>query len=125
VVGGGDTAVSEALTLRRLCRRVTLVVRRSNLSASLPMQTKFWQSGIDIIRDAEVTDVIGIQLRNVLTGDFRVLNVAALFVAIGRVPRLMCLTVTAADAQKICFTRGYMFFKFRNIVSTVLEPIPS
>jgi thioredoxin reductase (NADPH) len=92
VVGGGDTAVSEALTLRRLCGHVTLITRGSNLTASLPMQTKFWQSGIDIVRDAEVTDVIGedfvtgIQIRNVLTGGFRVINVAALFVAIGRIP---------------------------------------
>jgi thioredoxin reductase (NADPH) len=92
VVGGGDTAIEEAVYLSRMCRTVKLIHRRAELRASKPMQEKLRKSNVTVIWDAVVNEVIGedfvtgVQLKNVNTGELSNLEIRALFVAIGHRP---------------------------------------
>ncbi len=93
VVGGGDTAVEEALFLTRFATRVTLVHRRDELRASKIMAERArkndkiefaWNSVVDEVLGDEF--VAGVRLRDVHSGETRELPVEALFVAIGHTP---------------------------------------
>ena len=93
VVGGGDTAVEEALFLTRFASKVTLIHRRDELRASKIMQDRaFKNEKIELLWDSEVaevlgdTDVTGLRIRNRKSGEESELAVGALFVAIGHVP---------------------------------------
>jgi thioredoxin reductase (NADPH) len=93
VIGGGDTAMEEALFLTRFATEVTLVHRRGELRASKLMQDralahdkiKFaWHSEVDeILGDKFVT---GLRLRDVRDGSMREIDLEAVFVAIGHQP---------------------------------------
>ena len=94
VVGGGDTAVEEALFLTRFASRVTVIHRRDELRASKIMQERaFKNEKIRFLWDSEVVEVLGdngvegVRVRNRLTGEQSVLPVGALFIAIGHEPR--------------------------------------
>lgn len=93
VVGGGDTAMEEALFLAGLAGSVTVVHRRDQLRASKIMQERaFKHPKINFIWDTIVVDVIGDQkvegvvLENVKTGERTEFQCDALFVAIGHRP---------------------------------------
>lgn len=93
IVGGGDTAMEEALFLTRFATKVYVIHRRDTLRASKIMQERAMASDkIEFIWNTEVTDVIGetaverIEIRNRDTGETRDLPVGALFVAIGHKP---------------------------------------
>ena len=95
VVGGGDTAMEEALFLTRFASQVTVVHRRDKLRASKIMQDKAfanpkiafaWNSIVEEIADAARGEVTGIVLRNTETGERRELAVDGVFVAIGHSP---------------------------------------
>jgi thioredoxin reductase (NADPH) len=95
VVGGGDSAMEEALYLARLGRKVDVVHRRDTLRASKIMQeraaknpkiTFVWDSAVESIADATAGKVTGVQLRNVKTGALTDRDVDGLFVAIGHQP---------------------------------------
>ena len=93
VVGGGDTAMEEALFLTRFATRVTVVHRRGELRASKVMQERAlahekidfaWHSEVDeILGDEYVT---GVRLRDVRDGSTREIDLEAVFVAIGHQP---------------------------------------
>ncbi|MCS6804141.1 MAG: thioredoxin-disulfide reductase [Acidobacteriota bacterium] len=93
VVGGGDTAMEESLFLTRFSPRVYVIHRRDQLRASKIMQeraranekiTFIWNTVVeDVLGD---TQVEGVVLRNVKTGDISTLPVKGLFVAIGHKP---------------------------------------
>ena len=93
VVGGGDTAMEEALFLTRYASRVTVIHRRDALRASKIMQERglshpkiefAWNSVVEeVLGDEEVT---GVRLRDTQSGSQRDLEVGALFVAIGHRP---------------------------------------
>jgi thioredoxin reductase (NADPH) len=93
IVGGGDTAMEEALFLTRFATRVYVIHRRDELRASKIMQerafandkiTFIWNTGvIDVKGDVEVE---GIRLQNLETGEESDLKVQGLFVAIGHKP---------------------------------------
>jgi thioredoxin reductase (NADPH) len=94
VVGGGDTAMEEALFLTRFGQTVTVVHRRDELRASKVMQERaFANSKISFVWDSEVvgiegdTQVTGVKLRNLKTGEETLRPAGALFVAIGHLPR--------------------------------------
>jgi thioredoxin reductase (NADPH) len=94
VVGGGDTAMEEALFLTRFGRSVTVVHRRDELRASKIMQDRaFANEKIKFIWNSQVVDihgedrVTGIRLRDTKTGEERDLEVGGLFIAIGHDPR--------------------------------------
>ncbi len=93
VVGGGDTALEEAIFLTRFGRSVTIVHRRDQLRASWAMQERakanekirfVWDSVVEeILGDEKVT---GVRLKNVKTGETTELSCGAVFVAIGHEP---------------------------------------
>jgi len=93
VVGGGDTAMEEALFLTRFATRVTVVHRRDELRASKIMQERAlahdkidfaWNSVVDEILGEDY--VTGMRIRDVHSGATRELPVEAVFVAIGHRP---------------------------------------
>ena len=93
VVGGGDSALEEALFLTRFADKVTLIHRRGELRASKLMQQRavdnpkiefLWHSSVvGVMGDTKVT---GIRVRNNQTGVERDMALSGLFVAIGHQP---------------------------------------
>ncbi|MEU6409716.1 thioredoxin-disulfide reductase [Microbispora sp. NPDC046933] len=94
VVGGGDTAMEEAIFLTRFAKSVTVIHRRDSLRASKIMQDRaFANEKIRFVWDSEIADVLGeerisgVRVRNVKTGEESDLPVGGLFIAIGHEPR--------------------------------------
>jgi thioredoxin reductase (NADPH) len=94
VIGGGDTAMEEAIFLTKFARSVTVIHRRDQLRASKIMQDRaFANEKIRFLWDSEVVDVLGedrltgVRIRNNKTGAETTLNVTGLFIAIGHDPR--------------------------------------
>ncbi|WP_242882931.1 thioredoxin-disulfide reductase [Actinomadura litoris] len=94
VVGGGDTAMEEAIFLTKFARSVTVIHRRNELRASKIMQERaFANEKIKFLWDSEVVEIhgddriTGVQTRNVQTGEESRLEVTGLFIAIGHDPR--------------------------------------
>jgi len=93
VVGGGDTAMEEALFLTRYGTKVTVIHRRAQLRASKIMQERakkhekiefIWSSAVEeVLGDDFVT---GLRVKNLKTGALSTLPVEALFIAIGHEP---------------------------------------
>ncbi|MCA1656921.1 MAG: thioredoxin-disulfide reductase [Actinobacteria bacterium] len=93
VVGGGDSAMEEALFLSRFADKVSVIHRRDQLRASKIMQERAHKNDkIEFLLDTVPVDLIGdgrlegIKVRNVKTGDESTLDVNGVFVAIGHVP---------------------------------------
>jgi thioredoxin reductase (NADPH) len=93
VIGGGDSALEEAIFLTKFGETVTIVHRRKELRATKIMQDRaFKNPKIKFAWDSVVTDIVGdtkvegIHLRNVVTGEETLLPVGGVFVAIGHVP---------------------------------------
>ena len=93
VVGGGDSAVEEALFLTKFASKVTIIHRRDELRASKIMQDRaFANEKIEFLWNHVVTQINGdtalesVTVRDVLTGDERPLGVDGLFIAIGHRP---------------------------------------
>jgi thioredoxin reductase (NADPH) len=93
VVGGGDSALEEAIFLSKFASKVTVIHRRKQLRASKIMQDRaFRNPKIEFLWDSIVVDVLGdtavegIRVRNVLTAEESVVPLAGVFVAIGHVP---------------------------------------
>jgi thioredoxin reductase (NADPH) len=95
VVGGGDSAMEEAVFLTRFATRVTVVHRRDTLRASKIMQDKAranakiaWMldSEVEEILGSEAGEVQGMVVRHNKTGDRREVPVSGVFVAIGHTP---------------------------------------
>ena len=93
VVGGGDTAMEEALFLTTFAPHVTVIHRRGALRASAIMQQRARANPkISFLLDSEVAEVLGtgkvegVRVRHVPTGKLSHLPVQGLFIAIGHVP---------------------------------------
>jgi thioredoxin reductase (NADPH) len=93
VVGGGDSALEEALFLTKFATKVTVIHRRDTLRASKIMQDRaFANDRIEFLWDTVVTDLLGeetltgAQVENVRTGERSELPLSGLFVAIGHRP---------------------------------------
>jgi thioredoxin reductase (NADPH) len=96
IVGGGNTAVEEALFLTNFANTVTLVHRRNSLRAEKMMQQRLfnhpkikvvWDSTIDSVEGtADPKSVTSVKLRNVTTGALTDLKADGLFIAIGHTP---------------------------------------
>ena len=93
VVGGGNTAITEALSLTKFASRVMVIHRRQELRATRILQEKafaepkvefLWNTVVEEIEGEEV--VKRLRLRNVITGEKSSLDVAGIFVAIGFKP---------------------------------------
>ena len=96
VIGGGNTAVEEALFLTNFASKVTLIHRRDTLRAEKIMQERlFKHPKIEMLWSHDVTEVLGteaplgvtgVRARNVVTGDETIVRCAGFFVAIGHAP---------------------------------------
>ena len=94
VVGGGNTAVEEALYLSNIARSVTVIHRRDKLRAEKMMSKKLLSTGnIHMEWDHVVEEVLGddmgvtgVRIKNVHSGESKDLEVSGLFIAIGHTP---------------------------------------
>jgi thioredoxin reductase (NADPH) len=95
VVGGGDTALEEALYLTRMVRQATVIHRRDQLRGSKIMQARafknekvrfIWDTVVEEILDPELGKVNGVRLRNVKTNELRDHPTDGVFIAIGHQP---------------------------------------
>ena len=95
VVGGGDTAMEEALFLTNFATKVSVIHRRDSLRASKVMQQRgeknekiefVWNSVVEEVLGNEKDGVTGLKLRNIKNNEVSNLPVEGMFVAIGHVP---------------------------------------
>ena len=96
VVGGGNTAVEEALFLTNFATKVTLIHRRDELRAEKILQERLfkhpkievvWDSVLEEIQGTEnPPGVTGARIKNVKTGEARVIDADGVFIAIGHAP---------------------------------------
>ena len=98
VVGGGDSALEEALFLTRFASNLTLIHRRDQLRVSRIMQERgFANETIEFLWNTEIVEVLGedkmtgLHIRNNVMGDESELPVTGLFVAIGHEPNTSLL----------------------------------
>ena len=95
VVGGGDSAMEEALFLTRFASKVYVIHRRDSLKASKIMQDRakanpkiefIWNKGVEeLLGDPKLT---GIKLKDTVTGEESQMDLEGLFIAIGNDPRV-------------------------------------
>ena len=116
VIGGGNTAVEEALYLANICKKVTLVHRRDKFKAEKILQDKLFakqQSGkVEIVWNHSVDEVLGdstgvtgVRLKSTQDGKTREIAVSGLFVAIGHTPN------TALFDGQLAMDSGYIKIK--------------
>ena len=93
VIGGGNTAVEDAIYLARGCSKVTIVHRRDTFRASKTLVTALRKTpNIEIAYDSVVDEILGedavtgVMLRNVRTGETRLVPAAGVFIAVGTNP---------------------------------------
>ena len=95
VVGGGDSAMEEAVYLTKFASHVTVIVRRDSLRASKIMQDKalshpkisfVWDSEIAEVKDVVKGEVTGVVIRNLKTKALSELALDGVFIAIGHTP---------------------------------------
>ena len=121
VVGGGDTAMEEALFLTRFATQVTIIHRRDKLRASKIMQERARSNPkIDFAWNAVVDEVIGedhvtgVRVRDVKTEEVRKIPVEALFIAIGHEPNTALI-----HGQLELDDTGYVVTEARNTRTSV------
>lgn len=92
VVGGGNTAVEDALYLAKLCKKVYLIHRRETLRALATGERRLRESGVTLLLSSRVTELLGeerlsgITLEHIPSGRTEQLRCDGLFIAVGRVP---------------------------------------
>jgi thioredoxin reductase (NADPH) len=114
VVGGGDTALEEAIFLTKFASKVTLVHRRDAFRGSKIMQDKAlanpkievaWNSVVETINDTAKGEVTSVVLRDVTTNALREVPVDGVFIAIGHTPNTSLLAgQLALDANGYILT---------------------
>ena len=126
VVGGGDTAMEEALFLTRFASKVTIVHRRDELRASKIMQERAfknekiefaWNSVVDEIRGTEADGVTGVRLADIESGEKRELDLGAVFVAIGHQPNTDLFTdvLDTDDSDYLKVTPGSTYTSIEGV----------
>ncbi len=92
VVGGGNTALTDALYLHSIGCSVTVVHRRDAFRADKHLQDSISERGVEVLYDTVVEEIVGseavsaVKLRNVATDATTTLEVGGVFVAVGEVP---------------------------------------
>jgi len=116
VVGGGDTAMEEALYLAKYGSRVSIIHRRDAFRASVTMQQRVMDDPvIEILWNRTVVDVLGedsitgVVLEDTVNGDRSELSVKGLFVAIGHTPATAFLEGSGIE----CDAAGYLILPDR------------
>jgi len=116
VVGGGNTAVEEALYLANICSKVYLVHRRDKLRAEKILQDKLFKKAsegkVELIWNHAVDEVLGddsgvtgVRIRNLMDEKTRELQVQGFFVAIGHTPN------TSLFEGQLAMRNGYITIK--------------
>ena len=110
VVGGGSTAVTEALYLANLASKVTVVHRRDELRAEKALQERLlahpnvvvaWDSVVDeVLGGGTPPGVTGVRLKNVKTGALSDVPVDGVFIAIGHTPNTELFTAPGRDGRR-------------------------
>jgi thioredoxin reductase (NADPH) len=103
VVGGGDTALEEAVFLTKFASKVTLIHRRDELRGSKIMRQRAmdnpkiefaWNSVVDEVLGTKDSGLTGVRLKDTQSGELRDLAVEGLFIAIGHKPNTDLFTQT-------------------------------
>jgi thioredoxin reductase (NADPH) len=122
VVGGGDSAMEEALVLAKVANKVTLVHRRDEFRASEIMQERVRENPkIETVFNTQVTEVMGgikvegVKILNVQTNETAEMPIDGVFVAIGHIPNTKAFQGIELDAQ------GYI--KVRDHFHTNIEGV--
>ncbi|NQX82651.1 MAG: thioredoxin-disulfide reductase [Flavobacteriaceae bacterium] len=114
VVGAGDTAAEEASYLSNICKKVTLLVRKSEMRASKPMQDRVNSiDNIEILYNTEIDEVLGeevvegVKAINNQTKEYTNIDVTGVFIAIGHKPNTDIFTgVLDMDDTGYLITEG-------------------
>lgn len=125
VVGGGDTAMEEALYLTNHCERVYVVHRRDELRASKIMQERafrnpkiefIWSTVVKDIHDPAQGKVVGVRLHNVKTGEEYDFPIDGVFIAIGHTPNTaMFKGILEMDEQGYLITRNGTYTNIKGV----------
>ncbi|MDP8022958.1 MAG: thioredoxin-disulfide reductase [Nitrososphaeria archaeon] len=96
VVGGGDTAVEDAIYLAKICKSVTLIHRRDKLRAQAIMQKRaFSLPNIRFVWNSEVVEIVGdtrvegVKVKNKITNEVTLIPAKGVFIDIGHIPNTM------------------------------------
>ena len=114
VVGGGNTAVEDALYLERFASEVYLIHRRGALRADALLSERITKSTVKILWDTVVTDLVGsprlqsLNVKNVKTGETSSVRVDGFFIAAGRKPASEGLNGIALDESGYILTDDEM-----------------
>jgi thioredoxin reductase (NADPH) len=114
VVGGGDTAAEEATYLSKICRKVTLLLRRDELRASKAMQNRVFNTpNIEVLFNTEIDEVLGaktveaVRVVNNKTQEKKDIPVTGVFIAIGHKPNTeLFVDQLDMDDNKYLITKG-------------------
>jgi len=125
VVGGGDSAMEEALFLTRFATKVTIIHRRDTFRASKIMLERaqnhpkiefLLDTVVEDVDDIHKQEVTGLKLRNVKTGVASDFPTSALFLGIGHVPNTKMLAGQLdTDADGYLKTHNYVFTKVQGV----------
>lgn len=110
IVGGGNTAVADAIFLAKICKKVYLVHRRDELRASKTyMESLERTENIEFLWSSEVTEILedefvtGVKVRNKKDGEVREIACDGIFVAIGNIPNTKLI-----EGQVLLDESGYV-----------------
>jgi len=125
VIGGGDSAMEEALFLTRFATKVTIIHRRDSFRASKIMLDRaqhnekiqfLTDTVVDDVYDHNKQEVTGLKLRNVKTGKVWDFPVNALFLGIGHVPNAKMFDGQLdTDADGYLKTHNYVLTRVRGV----------
>lgn len=125
VIGGGDSAMEEALFLTRFATKVTIIHRRDSFRASKIMLERaqhnekiqfLTDTVVEDVYDAHKQEVTGLKLRNIKTGKVWDFPTSALFLGIGHEPNAkMFAGQLDADADGYLKTHNYVFTKIHGV----------
>lgn len=107
VIGGGDTAIDDAIYLARICRQVILIHRRSELRASKSIQQALFRlPNVSVMWDTVVKEIIGsgyvegVMTKNITTGATEKISLDGVFIAVGTTPETAFLAdIVALDDE--------------------------
>ncbi|MBV8207138.1 MAG: thioredoxin-disulfide reductase [Acidobacteria bacterium] len=125
VIGGGDSAMEEALFLTRFASRVTIIHRREQFRASHIMLERaknhpkisfLTNMAVEDVMDVEKKEVTALKLRHVMTDEVTVFPASAMFLGIGHVPNAaMFGDQLDRDAEGYLRTRDYVFTRVAGV----------
>ena len=125
VIGGGDSAMEEALFLTRFATKVTIIHRSEQFRASKIMLDRarhhdkiafLTNTTVEEVLDVEKKEVTGLKLRNVVNGESKLFPTSAMFLGIGHIPNTKILNgALDTDRDGYLVTRDYVHTKIPGV----------